>query len=187
MEFTDLNEQQILEEIKDCVHMAGHPTFDDTCLCDARQKRFVSTIKNGSSIIHFWGWYVPSHRYAMLRFASEDEPIALKDSDAARQIINGINAHTPFYHYSLCPHCNGIELHFALYVPIKGFPRKKFGDLFQALIGESINIRPMIIDVIRKGGTFDDLQEVRQGQCHEPTAEAISDTKGEKNEEETIE
>ncbi len=185
MNSINLNDQQILKEMKNCVRKAGLPTFDDPCLCDTKHNKFLSKIGAGSSAIQIWGGYIASHRYATLRFASEDD-IASENMDAAREIINGMNAHMPFYHYTICPHCNGIELHSGLYVPISRFPRRKFRELLQVLLKSINNVRPVLIEVIRKGGTFDDLKEALDDKYRESQNEATNEMKGERNEEETV-
>ena len=125
------------------------------------------------------------HRYAKVIFESEDR-IDTKDTGVARQMINAMNAHMPFFHYSLCPDCNGIEVHASLYVPTKGFPRKKFKKLFNVLLKEIMTVLPLMIKIIRKGGTFDDLKEVLQGKHSDSTAETFNQTDGGENEEETV-
>lgn len=158
MSILDLNVNNIFKDMKECVRETGLPVFLDPCLCDGNPNKFKSRLKNDDLDIHLDGSYDPFYRFAKVRFCFDD-PIDLKDLNAARLMINSMNAHWPFHHYSLCPHCNSIEAQFGLYAPATGSFKRKFEIVFNCLLTEIKNIYPLMTKTIRSGGGYNALQE----------------------------
>jgi hypothetical protein len=159
MNTIDQNDQQIFEDMKECVRRAGLPVFLMPCTCEAHPYGFASRIGNDSEAVELWAQYDAFHRFATFRFEFKDK-LQSQNTGAARYLINEVSSCLATYHYFFCPDCGVIELRAGLYVPKKGFPKDKCKRLLGDLLGEIKDIYPKMITVIKDNGAFEDLMRL---------------------------
>ena len=153
-----LSDDDFFKDMMDCVLNAGLPVFKDPCVCDGNSNKFKSIFKIDHVDVHVDGSYDTSNRFARTRFTFDD-PIDSKNMDTARQIINSLNATRPFYHYSLCPCCNSIEVRFGINASAAATFKRKFEVVFCSLLTEIKEIYPLMIKTIKGCGDFNSLTE----------------------------
>lgn len=158
MSILNLNEDHIFSKMKECFQEAGLPVFMDPCLCDNNPNKLRSLIIKGDLSIHIDGSYDTVNQFMKVRFCFVD-PIDLKDLAAARLMINSMNAHLPLYHYSLCSDCNSLEIKCGFFAPATKLSKKKFKIILSDILAEIYVVYPLMIQTIRSGGNFSDLQD----------------------------
>ncbi len=150
MSILNLNEDDNFKAMRECFQDAGLPVFKDPCLCDNNPNKLKSMLIRGALSIYIDGSYDPVNLFAKVKFCLND-PIDSKDFDATRIMINSMNAGTPFYHYSLCPCCNNLEISSGLYNPMPKLFKRRFKIILLLILDEINHVYPSMIQAIRSG------------------------------------
>lgn len=156
MSILNLNEDKNFKNMTECLQEAGLPVFMDPCICRNNPNILKSILIIDDLSIYIDGEYDPVNHFAKIKFCLND-PIASKDFDATRIMLNSMNADTPFYHYSLCSCCNNIEISSGLYNPMSKLFKRRFEIILSLILDEIKNIYPSMIQAIRSGKDYNAL------------------------------